>query len=506
MKIELKSSNKAHTQNRRLITDMTFVEARDFLLKQESYCNFDLPNYFQFQQLIQDIANLLIQKPLSDSPRDHDNVNHMILNNKDGLYAWRPFELIHPVMYATLVNTITEEKQWEKIIKRFRWFETIPQIQCLSMPGASLTKQSDRAEQIREWWQEVEQKSIELSLDYEFLIRTDIADCYASMYTHSIAWALHTKSTAKRHRNSKNLIGNTIDKCIRDMHQGQTNGIPQGSVVMDVVAELVLGYADSELSKKLKSATDSDYQILRYRDDYRIFTHTKKDGETILKHLTEVMIDLGLKLSPTKTHVSDEVIRSSIKDDKLAWFVRKQRDGSLQRQLLIIQDHSVKYPNSGSVAKALNQFYRRIHKRLKRAPTNLSQLISIVVDIAYHNPRTYPNCAAILSELLNFFDSVQEQTLVIEKILRKFSRIPNTGHLEIWLQRISHKLGSDLSFEEPLCKLVRGENDGIWNNDWIGFQQLRSIMDSANIVDQKIIDEMGPTIPIDEVDLFPEAY
>lgn len=506
MTAEYNSSNNPNSQKRRLITDMTHLEAREFLLRQESYCNFDLPTYFQFEQLIQEIANLLKQKPLSESPKDHDNVNYTILNNKDGLYAWRPFELIHPVMYAALVNTITEEKNWDKIIKRFRWFGTISQIQCLSIPGESLTKQSDKAEQISEWWQEVEQQSIELSLDYEFLIRTDIVDCYASMYTHSIAWALHTKAIAKRYHQSNKLIGNTIDTYVRDMHQGQTNGLPQGSAVMDIIAELVLGYADSELSKRLKSTTDSGYKILRYRDDYRIFTHTKKDGEIILKHLTEVMINLGLKVSPTKTHVSDEVIRSSMKDDKLAWILRRQLDRNIQKQLLIIHDHSVKYPNSGSVSGALTQCYRRIRNNMKTAPHNLGQLISIVVDIAYHNPRTYPVCAAILSKLLAFFDNADEQSSVIEKILRKFSRTPNTGHLEIWLQRISHKNGSDLSFDEPLCKLVRGESVGIWNNDWINFQQLRKIMDSATIVDEKIIDEMDPIIPVDEVELFPEAY
>lgn len=36
------------------------------------------------------------------------------------------------------------------------------------------------------------------------------------------------------------------------MQHNQTNGIPQGSVLMDFVAEIVLGYVDLRLSKELK--------------------------------------------------------------------------------------------------------------------------------------------------------------------------------------------------------------------------------------------------------------
>ena len=92
---------------------------------------------------------------------------------------------------------------------------------------------------------------------------------------------------------------------------------------MDFIAEMVLAYADAELTDKLK---DKDYQILRYRDDYRIFVHNQQDGAFILKCLTEVMHDLGLKLNPGKTYISNEVIRSSIKDDKLGWLFRRQGD------------------------------------------------------------------------------------------------------------------------------------------------------------------------------------
>jgi hypothetical protein len=55
---------------------------------------------------------------------------------------------------------------------------------------------------------------------------------------------------------------------MQGMNYGQTNGIPQGSVLMDFIAEMVLGYIDERLSECLDK--NMNYHIIRYRDDYRI--------------------------------------------------------------------------------------------------------------------------------------------------------------------------------------------------------------------------------------------
>ena len=74
------------------------------------------------------------------------------------------------------------------------------------------------------------------------------------------------------------------------MSYGQTNGIPQGSTLMDFIAEILLGYADCLLYNKLKEKKISDYRILRYRDDYRIFVHSSQEGELVVKVLTETLL------------------------------------------------------------------------------------------------------------------------------------------------------------------------------------------------------------------------
>jgi len=80
------------------ILEYDHIEARRFFLKEESFFNFDLPNYFVFQNLISKISNILKKKDLLDlygtevligkkktrkfSPTNFEGVNYNLLTNK----------------------------------------------------------------------------------------------------------------------------------------------------------------------------------------------------------------------------------------------------------------------------------------------------------------------------------------------------------------------------------------------------------------------------------------
>jgi RNA-directed DNA polymerase len=506
MTIDTLLANELLQPRKKSILELSHHEAHGFLLKTESYCTLDLPNYINFGNLLSDTDKALQGKKLCDlsnHPRDYDDVNYTILNNKDGKYAWRPIQLIHPALYVSLVHQITTEQNWKIVCDRFKIFFGNDCIRCLSMPLVSLTDEKDKAEQVSYWWSEVEQKSIILSMEYEYLLETDITDCYRAIYTHSIAWALHGRQCAKKNRNDKNLIGNFIDNHIQDMQYGQTNGIPQGSVLMDFIAEMILGYADLEISGKILKESEpiNDYYILRYRDDYRVFTNNPKEGERIIKLITEVMIDLGLKLNPSKTKASSDVVHSSIKGDKLSWIAKKQSDKSLQKHLLIIYDHAIKFPNSGSLTVALVKYYQRILKR-EYLLEQSQPLIAIIVDIAYRNPRAYPICASILSKLLSFIKEQDVKKELINKIRKKFSQIPNTEYMQIWLQRVTKPFLEEVSYNDPICKLVSGNNEKIWNMDWIKSSDLKKVLDTRKIIDNETLSSIESIIPLQEIELF----
>ena len=484
------------------------TSARQALLHPESYCSLDLPPpYIDFTSILTETAAVLSQQRLSNlssRPFDHEGVNYRLVSNKDGRFAWRPFEIIHPALYIDLVHTITDSGNWAMLQGRFAEFSKDSRISCLSIPTIVPPHNKRKAAQVTAWWQEVEQKSLELSIQYDHMTETDITDCYGAIYTHSISWAMHGTATAKANKKDNGLLGNIIDSRIRDMRHGQTNGIPQGSTLMDLIAEIVLGFMDLELSKLLGNK-HADIRILRYRDDYRIFTNSAMDGEAITKAITEVCQDLGLKLNPIKTRGNSDVVRSAIKPDKIAWTCRRQFSSNFQKHLLILHDHAMQYPNCGSLVTALGKFLRRISHLKQASATHYVPMIGIVVDIAYRNPRTYSVCAAILSTLITLTDGSENRKRIVNHIREKFNRLPNTGHMQIWLQRITLPQDRTMKFEEALCDIVAGQPRDLWNHAWISSPDLKKAMDASRVVDAAKRDTVPITIQPSEVDLFP-AY
>lgn len=493
------------------VIEMTHTEAKVFFLKNESYFNGDLPSYFDFSKLLISVEKILGTKKLSDfegSPkaRDSEGVNHQIFANKDGKLSWRPIELIHPTHYVNLVRSLTEKDNWDKLKTRLSVLSLNPQISCQSVPLSSNNAGKDKAAQINRWWHDIELRSIELSLKYDLLYETDIADCYGSIYTHSIAWAVEGKEVAKepKNRNNNKLIGVFIDKSIQTMRQGQTNGIPQGSVLMDFIAELVLAYVDSELTKKITNSGIEDYQILRYRDDYKIFVNDSRSAEKILKYLSETLLDLGLKLNSAKTKSNADVVLGSVKQDKLAWLKLSSDRLSLLKHSLLIKDYSTEYPNTGGVTTALSKFNNRVSK-LSKADDSTVALIAVIVDVAYRNPRTYPFCFAIISKLLSLLEP-KRRVEIVEKMRSRFSQLPNVGNLEIWMQRALKNYEAGASYSEPLCKVVSGDQVKIWNSSWISSTTLKNTIDSMGFIDQEKLKKLPTVIASIEVELFKSAY
>jgi hypothetical protein len=107
-------NSKANKKGSISILELSAKEAREHLLKPESYCSLDLPPYFVFEKMLKEVNEILDGKNLSDflkgNPREYENVNYKILNNKNGTYAWRPFQLIHPAIYVSLVQDYREKQ------------------------------------------------------------------------------------------------------------------------------------------------------------------------------------------------------------------------------------------------------------------------------------------------------------------------------------------------------------------------------------------------------------
>ena len=495
------------------ILELSNLEAKSFFLKQKAYCSIDMPQYFDFQPLLDRLVIAIGDKELKEiyqtHPKEVEDVNYKFYSNKDGRFDWRPLQLIHPAIYVCLVNVVTETNAWSLIVDRFFQFQENKKIICCSIPLVNDEEidKSTKKETILNWWNSIEQKSIEFALDYNCFLNTDIVNCYGSIYTHTIPWAIHEKQYSKDHKNDS-IVGNAIDKLIQAMSYSQTNGIPQGSVLFDFIAEIVLGYADLELTRSIECYNNDnpnnkieEYKILRYRDDYRIFTRRQEEAVIIAKLLSEVLQELNLKINNQKTFISTNIIKDSIKPDKQYWIEAKQSDGSLQKHLLLIHSLAEKYPNSGSVSKALDKFYDRLFPLKLFKEDNLLVLFSILVDILYKNPRVYPVGCSILAKLLSLETDSGIKSRIVFSIKKKFEMIPNIGHLQVWLQRITIKSTLEEKYDEKLCEIVSGKAVEIWNVDWMK-GNIKSVFKNTPIVDRNKVEEMSAIPEPQEIKVF----
>lgn len=498
------------SEEEKKLVELSSEEAKKYFIKGSSYFNADIPLYISFEPILNDVKEVLKDGDFSGykvtNPDNFRYVNYDFISNKDGKFAWRPLELMHPAIYISLVNIICEPINWEHIQKRFSEMES-GAVDCCSALVVSLVKEKDNAAQIKSWWQEVEQKSLIYSLEFSHILHTDVTDCYGSLYTHSIAWALHGQEKAKEEKRKKNLLGNKIDEYIRAGRYGQTNGISQGSVLMDFVAEIVLGYVDEQINSVLGKPTD--FRILRYRDDYRIFAHSDDRAESILKVISDELRSVGMKLGVSKTSLNRSVVEGAIKPDKLAGIDLQDLGDSnaktLQKQLLRLHSFGQRFPNSGALKRLVSEFYEKIFKHLTEEPADLEVLIAIATDIGFVSPSAFPAVAAILSKLISLAPTQEEKIRLWEKVQKKMTRVPYNGYLEIWLQRVTQPkaVGIPFTSEERICKIVNEESIGLWENEWISNKNLKDALEASKIIKESVSDA-PEVIPPDEVKLFRE--
>ncbi|PNZ13240.1 reverse transcriptase, partial [Staphylococcus simiae] len=267
---------------------------------------------------------------------------------------------------------------------------------------------------------------------------------------------------------------------------------------------------------KLKKVLFNPYKIIRYRDDYRIFSNSKEDIYKIAELLNDVLIDLNFKLNSKKTVFSEDIVITSIKKDKIAYqkikatLYLKDLNGkihfqlTLQKHLLQILIFSKKYPNTGSVIRMLSEFNKWRTYKIKENYTSKNrndyiQCISIVLDIMINNTKTIPLCISIISKFIVLLDE-KNKTEIIANIKDKINGIPNTDLVNIWLQRLTLNYNLQETFDTDICKLISGEKDTIFDKSWIKTKKYK--INDIEIINQEFIKELSPVINNEEVALF----
>ncbi len=544
------------------ITALEAKEAFAFLMSHDRYCTTELPEYFDFNGVLEYAATAIGVKNLDEvvasgvCPESLHDVNLDVITNKDGKYGVRPLTLANPFLYYMLARDICSEQSWPNVQECFKAFAS-EHFEACAIP---MVKVEDKPEpfkgatSILNWWNKMEQQSLELSLQYRYMFVTDITNCFGQINPESIGWALARKDTPQE-TDENNELAAKIQHYLRAMQQGKNIGIPQGSTLFSLIAEIVLGYTDMLFEQAIRKAQSKDklpkdleYRVLRYVDDYRIFCNDRDALDKLSYMLQEILEQFNFRMNTSKTRISTDLITDSIKPDK-AFYVfntpieskqtyldeqgneRKQAgydfDG-FQKHLLFIFEFSKRFPNSGQLVSQLEAFSKRIEKQLstKRTITtecevidlgtneitketetrevdghlweNISTMVAIAVEIAANNVRVAPNALKVASQMLADMrkKDAEKRKHIIGLIYNKLRHIPNSAFLQVWLQNITH-VADDWTqgelYDMPLCKVVAKQPVSLWNNSWLK-PEFAYNLPTTSIVDREALAKAGSII------------
>lgn len=551
------------------IIDLKADEALDYLMQNDQYVTTEMPEYLDFDPVLtfarEHIADTPIDKCLNDvKPEDMTDANYDIMLNKDGKYAVRVLSLSNPFLYYLLAREICTPEHWAAIHDDFKVFGSAPHIQAVGIPVIPADKENfHKATTILNWWNRFEQMAVKLSLDYRYMFATDITNCYGTIELQTVEKALSRKGTA-----SEVDVKTDIVRILTMLRQGRNIGLPQGSTLYDIIAEIVLGYADMLLREALeRDGITEGYEILRYRDDYKVFANDKDLLERISYTLQHVLESLNLRLNSAKTRISNSIITDSIKPDKLAYiyntpiYNNKKRcdfDG-IQKQLLFILQFGRQYPDCGQMRMLLSKLSAWLEEYIENVAKNqkskakpkveakpveedaedkktqkrpgtiiedIMAMSAIAAQIAAENLNSAHYALKVISQMLSTISDEQvengEQASkdeIVTKVLNRLGSMQNSDYLKIWLQNLAVKAEykGDYSFADGkgngLCHLVCGADANLWNNSFLEPEYLEGFS-AAAVVDASVLHNDAPVMQFkhrfsydaDAVDEIDEEY
>lgn len=150
---------------------------------------------------------------------------------------------------------------------------------------------------------------LRLEEKWELMLHLDIKNCFKSIYTHSITWAVFSKSLSKQNIKSiKDNCFGQFDSLIQASQFGETHGIPIGPESSRIFAETILQGLDREilLTISSKGIKRSDYEILRYLDDYFVFANTSTALNQIKEAIDDVFSVYRLSVNESKITLKEQ--------------------------------------------------------------------------------------------------------------------------------------------------------------------------------------------------------
>ena len=294
----------------------------------------------------------------------------------------------HPLAYAKLCRELADD--WEEI--RDRLIDNVDD-QAYKVSRIHLRKRLGTKrlfEMNYSNWSDDGDPIPQIQIDSRYEVISDITQCFPSIYSHAVCWALVGKEKAKQARGNNRYWFNKIDFALRNCTYSETHGVLIGPHASNLIAEIILTCVDKELVSK-------GYKFVRYVDDYRCFAETHERAEEFVQDLDSELYRYGLMRNQRKTKIlslpapSEEEWPRALKSFPLP------NEGRLSRgQVLAFLDFAIDLLNGNEGnAAILNYALRMLSGRKLTKPAQ-----SLVLNRSLQFVRIYPYLSPIMDELV----------------------------------------------------------------------------------------------------------
>jgi hypothetical protein len=371
------------------------------------------------------------------------------------LLTVRTYGIINPKIYHDLTFIIVNN--WESINEIL--FSEKQKIYTYSFPIPVVKNKLNNLSELRsgrliyEFLEMAENDLISEAYKYKYIIKSDISNFYPSIYSHSLAWAIHGKEEIRKgvNRHDYTFIGNCIDKLVQNANDGCTNGLAIGSALSDLISELLLSAIDIKSSQNLKDQ-NIDFLAVRFKDDYRILCKTKEDADTILRVLQQNLLESNLVLNEKKTFIHDlpeGLYREWTSEYKKISIKQKGRFlfKTFEETLLAVLEIDKDIPGTGVIDRFLSDITTKEGKlRILFTKKQKAKFISLLLLLKTRRPKVFPKILALLEQLY-ITTRDDELQLLIDQIIMNMLEGKQTPDNEyedeyetIWLLYFSKKV------------------------------------------------------------------
>ncbi|MFS2096276.1 antiviral reverse transcriptase Drt4 [Pseudomonas sp. Pseusp11] len=228
------------------------------------------------------------------------------------------------------------------------------------------------------------------SFGKKFRAHTDVANCFGSIYTHSLEWAVQGFEIAKANLTSNKSARHwsaDLDQALRGAKRNETSGLPIGPASSSIAVEVILAAVDRKLREQ--------FSFVRYIDDYTALCDTHAEAEEFIRLLSKELSQYRLTLNLTKTSIIE--LPEPLQERWVSVLMSAlppllQDDGQLAfmstREAFHFLDFAVRLNNETPDGSVIKFAVSTIARRLKdRAAADVFQY---VLNLSWHYPILLP--------------------------------------------------------------------------------------------------------------------